>query len=151
MKAAHLCGRVRGRGVWGGIRTFSLNTSSLSGGPPVPRILVGSCVLCGAARLLATSSRKVGGVEIPLSRPGVVMPLGRGVASESWMLVALVSARGMASCSFPISSARSVIALFEEPSMSWRPRASHAVAAKTAKNPITGGVRKCSKFGGGAY
>ena len=98
---------MRGKGAWDawGERVLSIEWWSFSGGPPVPLIRDGSCVLWGAtrSRSLLISSRS----------PGVDVPLVK-VNSDSCLL-RLVSARGIESSSLPISSARSVIARLDEP------------------------------------
>lgn len=102
--------------VWG---------TSFSGGPPVPRMREGSWVRRGGAMSDARSS--AGGVVVRLSG-SVIWELSLGVDEV----------RGIMSLSFPISSARSVMARLDEPRRSWRPRTKYAVAAKTTKKPITG-------------
>lgn len=99
---------------------------SFSGGPPVPLIKDGSWVRRGGAMLLSGSSLSW----------GVLAPVV-GVKFASEFCLGLVSVKGIASDSLPSSSARSVIALFEEPRRSWRPRTRYAVAEKTTMKPMT--------------
>jgi hypothetical protein len=107
---------------------------SVSGGPPVPLIRDGSWVLWGAIKSLVRLSTKPG-VDVPLARLGVVIPLGRFTSDSRPLGVTL--AKGIASDSFPISSARSVMARLDEPMTSCRPLTSHAVTATITKKPIT--------------
>jgi len=126
IRAAQRWGRVRGSGaceIWV-CRASSGDGASVCGGPPVPLIWDGPCALGGGTRSFVDSSGEVAKLF--------------SMAWESCLPdLPGESARGMLSSSFPISSALSVIARFEEPKRSCRPLTIHAVTASMTTKPIT--------------